>query len=97
MKWFFILIISCFIISCSKTNTQLSVTKEDLSGKWLLKQYAGGIGYYVYTPTDSSILTFDATGNYTSTENDTVTDKGNFEITSAPGEGTTIEVSTLLQ
>ena len=76
------LILFCFSIaafSCAKTSGLID--KNQVTGKWLLKEYAGGIGYHVYTPTDSTILNFDGAGKYTSTINDTVKDKGSFDIT----------------
>ncbi len=77
----FVTIFSCLIISCSKTNSGLLVNKEELSGTWLLQYYKGGISYSVIVPTDSVVFTFDKSGRYTSTRNDTLQDIGNFEIT----------------
>lgn len=73
MKKFSILLLSLIatLISCKKTDTGL-LNKDKVVGSWLLKQYAGGLAYRVIIPTDSIAITFQKSGKYTLSTNDTI-------------------------
>ncbi len=73
---FALIIIGSF--SCSKNL--LSVTKNNIEGTWLLKQYSGGLVGGIYTPTDNSTITFEKSGRYSSSFNYTMSDEGNYNI-----------------
>jgi len=71
-----------FISACSKNV--LSVTSNDISGTWILKNISGGFAGIDSKPTDKIIIAFEANGKYTSSFNNSTTDEGNYSIEKAP-------------
>lgn len=83
MKKFVALVLISICISFSCTKSVLSISKNDIAGTYILKQYSGGFAGGIYTPTDNITITFEKTGEYSSTLNSTVTAAGNYTITKA--------------
>ena len=71
-----LLCICCILsfISCKKDNT--SPNKISIVGSWHLFTIIYSLAEH--TPSDSVILTFDASGHYKETTNDTVTAQGSY-------------------
>lgn len=67
--------------SFSCTKNLVSVTNNNIAGTWLLKQYSGGLAGGIYTPTDNITITFEKSGEYSSSFNDTISDYGTYKIT----------------
>jgi hypothetical protein len=88
MKKFSVLLFPLIFISisCKKAGTNL-ISKNDLAGSWLLKEYSGGFAYRVIIPTDSILITFKKSGKYSLSTNHVIITKGDFRITKATDSG----------
>ena len=71
-----------FLSACSKNV--LSVTRNDISGTWILKNISGGFAGIDSTPVDKITIAFQTNGKYTSGFNDSTTNEGNYSIAKAP-------------
>ena len=71
-----------FLSACSKNV--LNVTRNDITGTWILKNISGGFAGIDSTPADKITVAFEANGKYTSGFNNTTTDEGNYSIAKAP-------------
>jgi len=76
-------IVLLIFISSSCTKTGVQTLQHDIYGTWVLKQYSGGLAGGTYTPTGISTFTFQQNNNYSSAYNDSITEKGTFNIAKA--------------
>lgn len=80
MRTVFILLVACgFIVACSKSKENGTVTEKDIVGRWKLVEYyrdlGNGSGEWVPNdPNDVEIVQFDTDGKFSHNENFSIQD-----------------------